>query len=201
MSCWGVVVAAGAGRRFGAPKHDSSLGGRPLWQWARDALLAGGASGVVLVGPVPGGVPGGDRRRDSVAAGLAELPAAAATVLVHDAARPLAGTDLVARVAERLHEGDVDGVVPVVAVRDTIKEVAAGRVVRTVDRSRLASVQTPQGFRLAALRAAHDSITGDAPDDAWLVEQAGGTVATVPGDPRNLKVTYPDDLAVLAALL
>ncbi len=201
MSCWGVVVAAGAGHRFGAPKHDVLLAGRPLWQWARDALLDGGATGVVLVGPVPGGVPGGERRRDSVAAGLAELPPGVATVLVHDAARPLAGPDLVARVAARLHEGGVDGVVPVVAVRDTVKEVDAGRVLRTVDRSRLALVQTPQGFPVAALRAAHETVTGDAPDDAWLVERAGGAVATVPGDPRNLKVTYPDDLAILAALL
>ncbi len=201
MSCWGVVVAAGAGRRFGGPKHDLALGGKSLWEWARDALLAGGAAGVVLVGPVPGGVPGGERRRDSVAAGIAELPDDTATVLVHDAARPLAGADLVARVAARLHQGGVDGVVPVVAVRDTVKEVRGDRVVRTVDRSRLVTVQTPQGFDLAALRAAHRSVPGDAPDDAWLVEQAGGAVATVPGDPRNLKVTYPDDLAVLAALL
>ncbi len=201
MSCWGVVVAAGAGRRFGGPKHEVALGGQPLWARARDALLAGGASGVVLVGPMAGGIPGGARRRDSVAAALAELPAGASTVLVHDAARPLAGPDLVARVLARLGEGDVDGVVPAVPVRDTLKEVDGGRVVRTVDRARLVAVQTPQGFRLAALRAAHASVEGDAPDDAWLVEQAGGAVATVPGDPSNLKVTYPDDLALLEALL
>ncbi len=201
MTWWGVVVAAGAGRRFGGPKHGQLLAGKPLWEWARASLEEAGAAGVVIVGDVPGGVPGGARRRDSVAAGLAELPAVVETVLVHDAARPLATAALAARVAARLEAGDADGVVPVLAVRDTVKEVDGDRVVRTVDRSRLVTVQTPQAFRLDALRAAHDAVSGDAPDDGWLLEEAGRRVATVPGDPRNLKVTYPDDLAVLAALL
>ncbi len=202
MIFWGIVVAAGVGRRFGGAKHSLLLAGKPLWRWAVDALGEGGAAGLVVVGQVPGGIPGGERRRDSVAAGLARVPPAGTHVLVHDAARPLASAALVARVAARLVGGDVDGVVPALAVRDTLKEVTAdGDVVRTVDRAPLAAVQTPQGFVTEALRRAHAEIDGDAPDDAWLVEQAGGRVATVPGDPRNLKVTYPDDLAVMSALL
>jgi 2-C-methyl-D-erythritol 4-phosphate cytidylyltransferase len=122
-------------------------------------------------------------------------------VLVHDAARPLAGADLVSRVVERVLEGDIDGVVPVVPVRDTLKEVAGSAVVRTVDRSSLVAVQTPQGFRTSALIKAHEEISGDATDDAAMVEAAGGSIVWVEGDPGNLKLTYPEDLQVMEAML
>ncbi len=201
MTFWGIVVAAGAGRRFGRSKHDLLLDGRPLWLWARDCLAAAGAARVLVVGDVPGGLPGGARRRDSVAAGLAEVPAGVDHVLIHDAARPLASPDLARRVAARLGGGDVAGVVPVVPVRDTLKRVSGDLVTETVDRSDLVSVQTPQGFATGPLRDAHAVQAGDAVDDAVLVERAGGRIATVPGEPANLKVTYADDLALLAALL
>ncbi len=201
MSLRAVVVAAGAGRRFGRPKHRVCLAGRELWRWAVDDLTAAGVAEVVVVGDVPGGVAGGARRRDSVAAGLATLPPETEFVLVHDAARPLAGAELVRRVVARLRRGDVDGVVPAVAVRDTVKVVDGDRVLRTVDRSRLVVAQTPQGFRLDVLVAAHRRAEEDATDDASLVEAVGGTVVTVAGDPRNLKITYPGDLAIAAALL
>jgi len=177
------------------------LAGRELWRWAVDDLTAAGVAEVVVVGDVPGGVAGGARRRDSVAAGLATLPPETEFVLVHDAARPLAGAELVRRVVARLRRGDVDGVVPAVAVRDTVKVVDGDRVLRTVDRSRLVVAQTPQGFRLDVLVAAHRRAEEDATDDASLVEAVGGTVVTVAGDPRNLKITYPGDLAIAAALL
>lgn len=201
MSFWGVVVAAGAGRRFGRAKHDAELGGRPLWRWAEDALTAAGAAGVVVVGDVPGGIPGGARRRDSVAAGLAQVPGDTQFVLVHDAARPLATPALARRVAARLAAGDADAVVPVVAVRDTIKQIEGGWVAATLERSELRAVQTPQGFVADVLRRAHAASDADATDDAALVERWGGTVATVPGEPGNLKVTFPEDLVVLSALL
>lgn len=197
----GIVVAAGKGERFGGAKHLRELGGKPLWVRARDALLEGGVAQVVVVGDVPGGIAGGARRRDSTAAGLDHLPAEASLVLVHDAARPLAAPELVRRVIDRLRDGGVDAVVPAVPVRDTIKRVSGGRVVETLDRSTLVAVQTPQGFTFDALRRAHAASDDDAPDDAVLVERNGGTVVTVPGDPINLKVTYPQDLAVAEALL
>lgn len=201
MIVWGVVVAAGRGTRFGGDKHEILLGGRPLWEWARAALLEGGVSEVVVVGSVPNGIPGGDRRRDSVAAGLAAIPKSVSAVVVHDAARPLAGPGLVGRVLDRLAIGDVAGVVPGVAVRDTLKQVEDDRVVRTVDRGPLISVQTPQAFFLEALRAAHAADDADVSDDAMLLEQAGEAVAWVEGDPANLKVTYPEDLLVLEAMI
>ena len=201
MKAWGIVVAAGIGSRFGKPKHEARLKGRPLWDWARSSLLDGGVDEVVVVGSVPGGVPGGDRRRDSVAAGLARIPESVVSVVIHDAARPLAGPDLVGRVLERLAVGDVAGVVPGVPVRDTLKKVDDGHVVATIDREFLISVQTPQAFRTAALRAAHAADSDDAPDDASLLERAGETVAWVVGDPGNLKVTYPADLRILEAMI
>lgn len=201
MTVWGVVVAAGSGSRFGGEKQHLELDGRPIWRWAQKALLAGGAESVVIVGPVPGGVPGGARRRDSVRAGLEQIPEAVEFVLVHDAARPLAGADLVGSVIDRLEQGDVDAVVPVVPVRDTLKELSGSIVIGTQDRSNLAIAQTPQGFRLAALREAHRTVTGDASDDASMIEEVGGKVASVAGDPRNLKLTYPEDLALMKALL
>lgn len=200
--CWGIVVAAGSGSRFGAPKHAALLSGIPLWQHAVASLREGGCDDVVVVGDVPGGIPGGAHRRLSVAAGLAAVPDSAATVLVHDAARPLASPDLVRVVVGRLGAGDVDGVIPAVPVRDALKEVAGDIVVRGVDRSSLVAVQTPQGFRADSLRRAHAAATeGEAADDAELVERVGGSVAIVLGEPHNLKITYPGDLEVAAAIL
>jgi len=201
MTVSGIVVAAGSGSRFGAMKQHTELDGVPIWQWARRALLDGGVDDVVIVGPVAGGIPGGERRRDSVAAGLMGLPEGADFVLVHDAARPLAGPELVGRVIDRVVHGDVDGVVPVVPIRDTLKEVAGSVVVRTIDRSNLVAVQTPQGFRVSALIRAHASFEGDATDDASMVEGVGGSIVWVAGDPGNLKLTYPEDLQVMEALL
>lgn len=201
MKTFGVVVAAGSGSRFGRPKAAVALAGVPLWQRARDSLQRAGCDPIVVVGDVPGGIPGGERRRDSVAAGLATAPADATHVLVHDAARPLATEALAVAVIARLARGGVDAVVPAVAVRDTIKRVRGDLVVETVDRSDLVVVQTPQGFEIGALRSAHEWGAADASDDAVLVERAGGSVAVIEGEPENLKITYPEDLAVAEALL
>jgi 2-C-methyl-D-erythritol 4-phosphate cytidylyltransferase len=197
---WGILLAAGRGTRFGRPKHGLELHGVPLWQWAQRALIDGGVTDVVLVGDVDGAVPGGERRQDSVAAGLAQIPAEDGLVLVHDAARPLLTSSVVQRVIARMLSGDVVGVIPAVPIRDTIKRVARERVTETVDRGDLVSVQTPQGFDLRTLRAAHAAFRDDATDDASMVESIGGSVAIVQGDPMNLKVTYPEDLPLIEAL-
>lgn len=201
MSVAGIVVAAGAGSRFGSPKQEVLLVDRPLWQWARDALVGGGVSAVVVVGPVPGGVAGGARRRDSVAAGLRHIPADARVVVVHDAARPLATAELVQRVLGRLEAGDVDGVVPALPLSDAVKEVADDVVLGTLDRTRLVTVQTPQAFVTEALRRAHQATGDDVPDDAALVERQGGRVVIVEGERANLKITYPGDLRLAEGLL
>ena len=140
-------------------------------------------------------VTGGESRSESVRNGLAAVPADAAIVLVHDAARPVASHELFSRVVAAVAEG-ADGVVPVADVVDTIRDVDGN----TVDRSRLQAVQTPQGFSAAALRHAHAS-GGEATDDATLVRSIGGTTIAVPGERWNIKVTEPDDALVVAALL
>ena len=156
---------------------------------------------MVVVGPVTGGIPGGERRRDSVAIGLEEAPADTTHALVHDAARPLATAGLTAAVIARLAVGDVAGVIPAVPVRDTIKRVSGDRVAQTIDRKGLVVVQTPQGFEIDALRAAHAADDEDASDDAQLVERSGGVIAVISGEAANLKITYPGDLAVAEALV
>lgn len=210
------MVAAGSGTRLGAgvPKALVELAGEPLVVHAvRQARLADGVEHVVVVAP-PGReaqfaallppavtvVAGGAERSRSVAAGLAALPPQVAVVLVHDAARALAPAGLFDRVRSAVLEG-ADAVVPGLPVVDTVKQVDEhGVVVATPPRERLRAVQTPQGFRRDALQAAH-AAGADATDDAALVEQAGGRVLVVAGDPRAHKVTVADDLSALEQLV
>ncbi len=207
MRVWAVVVAAGRGARYGAPKQYEALGGRRVLDWALDAAAAR-AEGVVLVVPPgrdadaePGAdrvVPGGDTRSASVRAGLAAVPEAADVVLVHDAARPLAPPEVFDAVLDAVAAG-ADGAVPGVPVTDTVKRVAPdGTVLETLDRGALVAVQTPQAFRAAALRAGH-AAAGEASDDAALVEAAGGRVVVVPGAAAAAKLTEPGDLPTLEA--
>jgi 2-C-methyl-D-erythritol 4-phosphate cytidylyltransferase len=147
------------------------------------------------------GVPGGSERSHSVRAALAAA-SDDDVVVVHDAARPLLTPELVRACLDAL--GDADAAIAAAPVTDTIKECADGRVVRTLDRSRLWAVQTPQVFRRAALQRALDQdheALGAATDDASLVEAMGGTVHVVPAPRENLKVTTALDLRVADLLL
>jgi 2-C-methyl-D-erythritol 4-phosphate cytidylyltransferase len=140
-------------------------------------------------------VTGGAQRCDSVRAALDSVPDME-IVLVHDAARCLTPVGVIRAVVQAVRCGQ-PAVVPVLPVVDTIKQVdAAGRVVATVDRSRLRVVQTPQGFAADLLRRAHDAACGPATDDAGLVEALGVPVTTLPGHPHAFKITTPFDLAV-----
>jgi 2-C-methyl-D-erythritol 4-phosphate cytidylyltransferase len=202
-----IVVAAGGGTRYGAPKQFAVLCGSRLVD--RAVTVAGRVCDDVVVvlpagvdwdGPaVNAAVPGGASRPASVRAGLRAVAPACDIVVVHDAARPLASAPLFAAVIDAVR-GGADGAVPAIALTDTVKQVEQDRVVATVARDALVAVQTPQAFRADALRAAH-AAGGDATDDAALVEAAGGTVVVVPGDRSNLKVTTAVDLALAAALV
>jgi 2-C-methyl-D-erythritol 4-phosphate cytidylyltransferase/2-C-methyl-D-erythritol 2,4-cyclodiphosphate synthase len=195
---WTVVVAGGRGARYGSLKQFEQLGGRSLVEWSA-STAAEVSAGVVVVLPAteldrwPGAVSGGSTRSESVRHGLAEVPADATIVCVHDAVRPFATTRTYDAVIAAVRAG-ADGAVPGTAVTDTIKRVdTSGRVVDTPPRDALAAVQTPQAFRAAMLRRAH---AGGAvgTDDAELVEAIGGTIKVVNGDPANIKVTHPGDL-------
>jgi 2-C-methyl-D-erythritol 4-phosphate cytidylyltransferase len=202
---WGIVVAAGRGDRFGKAKQFCDLAGTRVVDRAL-VPLAQVCDGVIVVLP-PGiawsgpGIPaeGGATRSESVRSGLARIPDSAQVVLVHDAARPLASRALFDAVIAAVRDG-ADAAVPSIPVADTLKRVEGDLVVGTVDREQLVAVQTPQAFRASVLRAVHAQ-GGEATDDAALVEASGGHVVVVPGDPRNLKITDPDDLVIAAALL
>jgi 2-C-methyl-D-erythritol 4-phosphate cytidylyltransferase len=199
---WVVVVAAGAGTRFGGAKQYEPLGGRRVLDWSLTAARSC-ADGVVLV--VSEGAPigeeaerivvGGATRSASVRAGVEAVPAAASMILVHDAARPLASPALFDKVVATVRSGSV-AVVPGVAPVDTIRQRDGG----VVDRTELVAAQTPQGFRADVLRAAHRG-GADASDDAGLVEAAGHPVTVIEGESANAKITTPDDLTVAEALL
>jgi 2-C-methyl-D-erythritol 4-phosphate cytidylyltransferase len=208
-----LIVAAGRGERLGSPGPKALVmcGGRPLVQWSVDALRAVPEIGAVVVALPRGaqapdgtvGVEGGAERSHSVRNALDAAPADAGVVLVHDAARPL----LTPAIARACLAGLVDGADAAIAaapLSDTVKEGAGGRVVRTLDRSQLWAVQTPQVFRRAALERVldqPDDVLAAATDDASLIEAAGGTVRLVETPRWNLKVTTPEDLRVAALLL
>jgi 2-C-methyl-D-erythritol 4-phosphate cytidylyltransferase len=202
-----IVVAAGSATRFGAAKQFVRVGGATVVE--RAIAVAREATGEVVVvlpddcdwrppAPVRAAV-GGATRSDSVRAGLAALPDDTAIVVVHDAARPLATRALFASVIDAVRAG-ADGAVPALRVADTVKRVDGDVVVETVARDDLVVVQTPQAFRADMLRTAHGAGTVDT-DDAALVEAAGGKVVTVPGDPRNVKLTVAFDLELVRSML
>jgi 2-C-methyl-D-erythritol 4-phosphate cytidylyltransferase len=217
LAVWAVVVAGGGGERLGGdrPKAFASFAGRTLLAASLQAFEEHhGIDGIVCVVPegweertslladdmcadkIAAAVAGGPSRAESVRNGLQQVPDTAAFVLVHDAARPLVSAELIDRVLRGLAEGH-DGVVPAVALIDTVKRVDGRGIVETLDRSALVAVQTPQGFPLDVLRRAIAD-AGDelaaATDCASLVERAGGRAVWVDGDPRNLKVTTRADL-------
>jgi 2-C-methyl-D-erythritol 4-phosphate cytidylyltransferase len=210
-----VVPAAGAGTRLGpgAPKALRDLAGEPLLVHAVRRLQQCPSVGPVVVAapaasvaevaallPSVTVVAGGAERQDSVALALAALPAEVDLVLVHDAARALVPVEVVEAVISALLLADA--VIPVLPVSDTVKQVSVdGVVTRTVPRTDLRAVQTPQGFRRSVLEAAHRAAPGSMTDDAALVEALGVRVVTVPGSPLAFKVTTPFDLLVAEAVL
>lgn len=204
---WAIVVAAGGGARFGAAKQFMRLGGATVLDRAVGVARESCDGAVVVLPPetswdAPAAVrttTGGATRSDSVRAGLACVPDDAEIIVVHDAARPLATRRLFASVIAAVDAG-ADAAVPALPVADTVKRVHDGKVVETVPRDGLVAVQTPQAFRAAALRAAHEHAGVDT-DDAALVEAAGGTVTVVDGERRNFKLTMADDLELAQALI
>jgi 2-C-methyl-D-erythritol 4-phosphate cytidylyltransferase / 2-C-methyl-D-erythritol 2,4-cyclodiphosphate synthase len=226
-----IVVAAGTSARMGGvDKLSAPIGGRPLLAWTLDALAAAPVVGrlVVVTAPdrlealrdatwlpssVAAIVAGGDRRQASVAAGLAELDRLDAgsgeatpddrVVLVHDGARPLVTPALVQAVAEAAAEHGA--AIPVIPIGETVKRIEDGRVAATIDRTPLATAQTPQGVRRSILRAAFERFAADDAatftDEAALLEACSIPVHVIDGDPGNVKVTLPADLERAEAAL
>ena len=225
MAVHALIPAAGTGRRMGADgnKQYLELGDRPILAhtlarlaalacidalhvivpdaerpFCRDQVVA--RYGLTKVRSI---IAGGTERQDSVRNGLAACGAVDGDlVLIHDGVRPFFPT---AQIAPLLAAAAADGAALLaIPAQDTIKEVADGHVVRTLERNRLWQVQTPQAFRCAVIREAHQRAldAGYAgTDDAALVEWCGWPVAVIPGSSFNLKLTTPGDLALAQALL
>lgn len=206
--------------------------GRPLLAWSLAAFRAAPGVAVVVIAAPPGyeemveriageagGAPGdpgafhpivvsgGDSRAASVGFALAEVPARAELVAVHDAARPLVTAELIEALLARVGDDpNAAGAIAAAPIADTVKRADGDppRIVATEDRDRLWAAQTPQVFRAEALRAAHDADPAElaaATDDAMLVERTGGVVLIEPSSPQNVKVTTPADLRLAELLL
>jgi 2-C-methyl-D-erythritol 4-phosphate cytidylyltransferase/2-C-methyl-D-erythritol 2,4-cyclodiphosphate synthase len=197
-------------------KLDLDIAGRPILRWTVEALAAAPEIATVIVVTAAARidelratgwlddlgvkvVPGGRRRQDSVACGV--RAASADVVLVHDAARPLVSAGLISRVVEGAQEHGA--AIPALPVVDALKRVDGQFITASAERAGLYRAQTPQGARRELLLAAADSHAGgneDIPDEADLLARDGVSVAIVPGEAENIKVTLPEDLALARRL-
>ena len=209
-----IIAGAGMGHRLGAdiPKALIQIDGVTLIERAFaalspvvDEIVITAPAGYedqfrAIVGDSATVITGGVLRSDSVNMALKSLSPSTKYVLVHDAARALATSELAQRVLHGLTSGE-SAVIPALSVVDTIKEVDRDGYVRsTPDRSILRAVQTPQGFSVEVLKRAH-AASDDATDDAALVEALGVKVKTIPGEARAMKITNPEDIAMAVTLV
>lgn len=214
-----VIAAAGSGTRMrGLDKLFSTVAGRPLLAYSLHAFQQCAVVDEIVIvvseqnlergrqlvrefsfTKVSSVRAGGPRRQDSVRLGLEALQPCD-YVAVHDGARPLVTSDLIARAVETARE--CGAAVPALPIADTVKEADAARtVLRTLDRGRLWSVQTPQVFRYDLLMRAHHEVTQEMTDDAAMLEALGARVLLFEGSRSNIKVTTPEDLAIVEALI
>src|SRR5208283_1853457 len=224
-----ILPAAGFGRRFGAGENKSlyEFMGRPLVVWALQALQAVADIGEIIpvvkeedlkaaadlvehykITKVRQIVPGGRDRQDSVYNGLRALDKETSVVVIHDGARPLVDGLLIKSSISELDS--FDGIVAGVPVKDTIKEAHGGKILRegiivkkTLERTALWAVQTPQTFCYAKIREAHGRAHAEgfyATDDAALVEHYGGRVRIIQGSYLNLKITTLEDVNIAETL-
>jgi 2-C-methyl-D-erythritol 4-phosphate cytidylyltransferase len=221
MKTIAVIPGAGSGKRYGnVSKAFLPLGGRPVISWVFDLLE--GIEEINEVIPVFKDIdmekglklieergykkikriaPGGRERQDSVFHAL-NLITDADIVIIHDAVRPAAKPELFINLLDSFK--DCDGVITGVPVIDTIKEVAKGFVVNTPDRSRLWLIQTPQAFKFKLLKDSYKKAIKEGlyfTDDSGLIEHYGGKVKVIMGSYQNLKITVPEDIRILEAIL
>ncbi len=225
-----VIAAAGSGQRLGAggPKAFVPVAGRPLVEWSIAAFRSAPSVGTIVIACPPGHahdlddgevvvLDGGATRAESVRNALEAVDTD--LVAIHDAARPLLTPELIEGIVATLEaDPEAAGAIAATPVTDTIKQVAEDtartfsmpgmgnvrQVESTIDRELLWAAQTPQVFRVAALRdalAASPERVAAATDEAMIIEATGGRVLIHPAPPENLKVTTPLDLRVAELLL
>ena len=219
MKVAALIVAAGRGERAGGgvPKQYQRLLGRPVVSWSVRALAEAGVAPIAIAiapehadlcraatesGPAVRIVAGGETRTASVRAGLAALPEAE-IVLIHDAARPGLTPGMVEKLVAAIEAG-AGGAAPALAVSDSLRRVdESGRIVGDVEREGVRRVQTPQAFRADVLRAAYAATATNVvfSDDLAIARANGAACVLIPGDPRLMKITYPEDVALLERLM
>ena len=204
---WTIVVAAGSGTRFGGKKQLETIGNQTVLEHSvGHAREVSDAVVVVIPTDAVAGfnlgdcllVTGGASRSESVRRGLDCVPENVDYVLVHDAARPLASSQLFRAVIGALERGE-KAVVPLIPVVDSLKRLNPGNGVTSISRDNVFVAQTPQGFACDVLRSAltDGSVTTD---DVGAVERIGVLIASVPGETSNLKITSRADLDVARIL-
>ncbi|MGJ8587049.1 MAG: bifunctional 2-C-methyl-D-erythritol 4-phosphate cytidylyltransferase/2-C-methyl-D-erythritol 2,4-cyclodiphosphate synthase [Yoonia sp.] len=215
MTVAAIIVAAGRGTRAGGdiPKQWQIIGDRPVAAYAMARFANHPAiTQLILVlhpddidtplwprDPAATVVTGGATRAASVQAGLAAADPDIETVLIHDAARPLVSDAVIDRVLAALATSE--GAAPALIVTDTLWHGTDATVTGVQDRTGLFRAQTPQGFHLAPLRAAHAASTGQETDDVAVARAAGLDVSIVAGDEANIKITTPEDFVRAAELM
>ncbi|MFQ6083592.1 MAG: 2-C-methyl-D-erythritol 4-phosphate cytidylyltransferase [Candidatus Aminicenantia bacterium] len=208
-----IIVAAGKGRRFGSAKQFLELKGKLILDYALEKFEAHHLVDeiiLVLEDPAQGEeftrkypkikaiARGGEKRQDSVYSGFKKInPGETDLVLIHDGVRPLVDQELISRVIERAAEQGA--AIPVIPIEDTVKKCEKDRVIATLERETLYRVQTPQGFKYQILKEAFQKAYQEryyGTDEASLVERTGVKVYTVEGNPKNIKITNPQDLKI-----
>ncbi len=212
-----IIAAAGMSERMGG--HDklfASLGRRPVLYWSIVAFENNSAIDEIVIvsssfnlekisklikkygfSKIKAVKPGGNRRQDSVKAGLAAA-AGCYWVLIHDGARPLVNSALITGVLEK---AVISGAaIPGLQISDTVKSVQHGRIIKTLPRQGLYTIQTPQAFNYNLLSKAYQGDMPDVTDDAQLLEKTGGIVSLIPGSYDNIKITTPQDLELARIL-
>jgi 2-C-methyl-D-erythritol 4-phosphate cytidylyltransferase len=214
-----IIVAAGSGKRFGSktPKQFLEIGGKPLIIHTLECFQscpmidriilvlspekAENFPQIPSISKLSKIVAGGKTRAESVLNGLKNIPQKTEIVAVHDGARPLVSTEEISNCVEKAKE--TGGAILVAPVTDTIKEIADGKVLQTIDRRKLCRALTPQCFRFDILQRAFESVdlSESATDESFLVEKLGVAVSIVEGSARNIKVTTPEDLELVESFL
>ena len=221
MEFSGIIVAAGSGTRAGGDKQWRMLGGKPVVRWSVEAMLATGrAQEIVVVVPAEEAAraeavlqglsgwrlaAGGATRADSVRSGLMALQGAPEQlVLIHDAARPLLDRRLLDNLLEASASSQAEGVAYALPVADSLRRADKAAIMgEAVDRAGLWRMQTPQAFRRGVIEAAYAAWPDAEPptDETVVVQRAGGRIQLLAGEPRLMKLTYPEDFAMAEALL